>query len=229
MCRWRCRCERWFNVQFHYLNKIFSAHLERKTSHVDAMTWQGGARDTNWWSGYTRRQYKYDGWKFRNPHASILELRQVCPVLHQCALIHEELPTLWGGSPVSSLRKPRIPDPLPWINFFTSAGKHLDVSTNAHSGLWALIILHYLNSKFRHFQMVKHAKVAFLSSEFTLPASHDLSVSLQSFLSCFFGEKLNKSFPRVPSFVVCDNGDAVFHDVQIWKIKEKKSFSISYC
>lgn len=204
MCRW---CES--NVEFHYLNKIFSAHLERKTSHMDAMKWQGGALDWSWRSGYTR-QYNTN---MNVQKISVLEVRQVCSVLTQCALIHEELLTLWGDSPVSSLRKPRIPYPLPRINFFTSAGKHLDVSTNTHNSLWALIILHYFNSNLRHFLMVKRDKVAFLASEVILPASHYLSVSLQSFLSCFFGEKLNKSFPRISSCIVCDDGDAVFYDV----------------
>lgn len=161
-----------------------------------------------------------------------MKVRQVCSDLTQCALIHEELLTLWGGSPVSSLREPRIPYPLPWINVFTSAGKHLDVSTNAHSSLWALIIRHYLNSNLWHFPMAKHDKVAFLASEFILPASHDLSVFLQSFLSCFFGEKLNKSFPRVSSCIICDDGDAVVYDVQIWKVKKYVFFFkllFSYC
>lgn len=208
--------------------------LTRSSPH----TWKG--RPLTWmqWSGKEELWTHSDGVDTPDDNTNltdgssetltVLEARQVCPVLNQCTLIYEELLTLGGSSPVSSWRKPRIPYSLPWINFFTSAGKHLNVPTNAHSSLWALIILYYLNCKLRHFHMVKCDKSAFLSSEFTLPASHDLSVSLQSFLSCFFGEKLNKSFPRVPSCIVCDDGDAVFHDVQIWKIKRKK-FNFQKC
>lgn len=66
---------------------------------------------------------------------------------------------------------------------------------------------------------------------YLLPGSHDRSVSLQSFLGFFFGEKLNKSFPRVSPCMVSDDGDAIFHYVQIWKTKTH-FFAIpliSYC
>lgn len=64
-------------------------------------------------------------------------------------------------------------------------------------------------------RQVRCDKIVFLVPEFLLPGSHDRSVSQQSFLSFFFGEKLNKSFPRVSSCMVSDDGDAIFHDVQI--------------
>ena len=79
-----------------------------------------------------------------------------------------------------------------------------------------LILLH-LNTNLTDFLMAKRDK-AFLASEFHLPASHELSVFLQSFLSCFFGEKMNKSFPSVSSCIVCDDGNAIFYNFQIWKI-----------
>lgn len=63
--------------------------------------------------------------------------------------------------------------------------------------------------------MAKRDKAALLALEFIPPASHDLSVPLQSFLSCLFGDKLHKRFPRVSSCKVCDDGDAIFCNVQI--------------
>lgn len=135
-CWW---CERWFKVAFHYLNKILSTHLEGKTSHMDAMKWQGRALDRSWRSRYARTQYKYHRWMSGKSHRNRGETSPTCPhsmCIRQC----EELLTLWGGSPGSSLEKPRSPYPLPWINVLTSAGKHLDVSTNVHRSPRALII-----------------------------------------------------------------------------------------
>lgn len=68
--------------------------------------------------------------------------------------------------------------------------------------------------------IVRCDKIVFLVSTSILPASHDLSISLKSFLGLFFGEKLNKSFPRVSSCIVCNDGYAIFHNLQIWKVKQ---------
>lgn len=142
-----------------------------------------------------------DNTNITGENLTVLEVRQVCPVLTQCALIHEELLTLWGGSPVSSLRKPRIPYPLPWINFFISAGKHLDVSTNAHGSLWALIILHYLNSNLRHFLMSWWSNVTKL--HFWRQSSTYLPPMIsRSFCRAFSAASLEKNWTKAsPEFL----------------------------
>lgn len=137
-----------------YLNDIFSAHIEGKSSHVDVVEHGSRALGRSW----RRRQMS----NISQPSSltywstilfcTVLKVKKTKVVAVVVLFPKRHLEpqqglrklltgfdaALRGRPPVRRLRAAlsKIPRP-PWMNFFSSAGKYLDVSANTDGSQWA--------------------------------------------------------------------------------------------